>query len=215
MAVEGDASSFDLVANDLARLESASNTAPDVRALAGRAALFLQRRSALLEFRAGSERIVANTSRLLAAVEKATVEELASGVSTARSMALNQLAMLTQRISRSAGTLITVDQPDAESVFLVGKDVKSFAALLAGLREGNPELRLRPATAPSVQRTLKALADVFAETSTQAESTLGGLRGLVEAAELHAITQRLAVRSSQALAPACFNGASMAEPLQK
>ncbi len=203
-ALDGDASAFDAAEGIVVELVKVTPSAIDARPLVNRANSFLERRNAVLEFHRGRERIIANTPPLLAALEAATLEELVARPSAARVAALNQLAMLTQRMPRTAGTLMVIDRLDPDSWFMLGKDAKSFGTLLTGLREGNTELRLRPATGKSIQTTLKTTADSFATTSMQVESTLGGLRKLVEAVEHYAFTQSLANRNSQILSTICF-----------
>ena len=109
--------------------------------------------------------------------------------------AAGQLVMLTQRIGKSAGEVLTIDGVSAEAVSLLGKDLDAFRNLAKGLDEGSADLRLPPARDPQVKERLATLQKRFDATRAQADAVLGNLPALASARE----AQALIVRDSEPL----------------
>jgi twitching motility protein PilJ len=100
--------------------------------------------------------------------------------------AAGQLVMLTQRIGKSAGEVLTIDGVSAEAVSLLGKDLDAFRNLAKGLDEGSADLRLPPARDPQVKERLATLQKRFDATRAQADAVLGNLPALASAREAQA-----------------------------
>jgi twitching motility protein PilJ len=92
-----------------------------------------------------------------------------------------ELVMLTQRIGKSANEFLTADGLNTEAVFLLGKDLNTFKELGTGLKDGNPELKLKPSKDKETTERLVALLKLYDETRTQAVGILGNLQGMVAA----------------------------------
>jgi twitching motility protein PilJ len=96
---------------------------------------------------------------------------------------VGRLAMLTQRIAKSANEFRTVEGVSPAAVFLLGKDLTTFSELAQGLLIGNPELRLSPVKDPATREQLLALIQQFEALQLEANAILGNLQGLVSARE--------------------------------
>jgi twitching motility protein PilJ len=92
-----------------------------------------------------------------------------------------ELVMLTQRIGKSANEFLTAEGLNTEAVFLLGKDLNTFKELATGLKDGNPELKLKPPKDQETTERLEALLKLYDETRTQAAGVLGNLQGMVAA----------------------------------
>ncbi|MET0333830.1 MAG: hypothetical protein ABW190_06120 [Rhizobacter sp.] len=123
---------------------------------------------------------------LLREAEDLMVAELTADAPPQRVSAANQLVMLTQRIGKSAAEMSTIDGVDPESVFLLGKDPKSFITLAKALRDGNTELRLTPAKGANPKQRLTNLLQKFEPTRLDSEALLSTLQDLVAAREAQA-----------------------------
>ncbi|MCF8210441.1 MAG: type IV pili methyl-accepting chemotaxis transducer N-terminal domain-containing protein, partial [Rhodoferax sp.] len=97
-----------------------------------------------------------------------------------------QLAMLTQRIGKSANEFLTAEGVSPEAVFLLGKDLNSFKELSAGLLDGSVELKLGAAREAPLREQLVALMQLHEQTREQAGAILGNLQVLVAAREAQA-----------------------------
>jgi len=142
--------------------------------------IVLRARKALDDVRRGS-------FELLESAEKLFTAELVDSAPPARLAAVSQLAMLTQRLGRSAAELSTGEPLSPEAVFLLGKDTNAFNDLASGLLEGNAALRLRAAKPGATRQQLTELARQFAELRTQVQVVLSNLKPLVEVREARAI----------------------------
>jgi twitching motility protein PilJ len=123
------------------------------------------------------------SSDLLEIAETIAALRIQQNASTGDISAASQLAMLTQRIGKSANEFQTSEGVSPEAVFLLGKDLNSFREIAQGLLDGNPDLRLTAAKDPQVREQLKALLTLYDKTRTQAGAILGNLQGLVSARE--------------------------------
>ena len=123
------------------------------------------------------------SSDLLEIAETVSSLKLQQNAGSAEISAAGQLAMLTQRIGKSANEFMTVEGVSPEAVFLLGKDLTSFKEIAHGLLDGSPELRLTASKDPQTRQQLAALSKLFEETRTQAGAILGNLQGLVSARE--------------------------------
>ena len=75
---------------------------------------------------------------------------LQNGASVSEINAALHLAMLSQRLGRSADTFMGWDGVRPESVFLLGKDLKTFDMIVSGLKNGDTGLRLHAQRLPAI-----------------------------------------------------------------
>ncbi len=101
--------------------------------------------------------------------------------------AISQLAMLTQRIGKSANEFQSMEGVNPEAVFLLGKDLNSFQELAQGLSSGNADLELPPQESRQVRELLAGLLAQYETTRSEAEVILNSLQGLVAAREAQTI----------------------------
>jgi twitching motility protein PilJ len=163
-----------------------------------------QRRGTVLAVHRALKAIRQMSAEVQNAAHPLLVAELVNSAPAAQISAANALEMLSQRLGKSAAEFITCDSLDPEAVFLLGKDAKSFAELLAGMRDGNPNLRLRPAKTPESKQALAELDRKFSGLKEQVDKVLSQLQDLVAAREAQ---QRLLTQLNaldKALQPICF-----------
>ncbi len=147
------------------------------------AKLVLGQQKILTQVGAALRTINRQSSDLLEIAETIAALRMQQNASTGDISAASQLAMLTQRIGKSANEFQTSEGVSPEAVFLLGKDLNSFREIAQGLLDGNPDLRLTAAKDPQVREQLKALLALYDKTRTQAGAILGNLQGLVSARE--------------------------------
>ena len=147
------------------------------------AALVLSQQKVLTQMGTALRLINRQSSDLLESAQAVSNLKLQQNAPAAEISALGQLAMLTQRIGKSANEFLTVEGVSPEAVFLLGKDLNSFSEIAKGLLAGSAELRLSAAKDPQTHAQLTALIKLFEQTRTQAGAILGNLQGLVSARE--------------------------------
>ncbi len=107
----------------------------------------------------------------------ATVPELA---------AASQLAVLTQRIGKSANEFLAAQGVSAEAVFLLEKDLGSFQATSQAVLEGRADQNLPGTRDGAAREKLQQLIKQFETTRGEASLVLGNLKGMVAAREAQA-----------------------------
>ncbi|MFT7116478.1 MAG: twitching motility protein PilJ, partial [Rhodoferax sp.] len=125
------------------------------------AAMVLAHQVILTQVGAALHLINRQSADLLERVESVAALKLQQQVSTAEMLVVGRLAMLTQRIAKSANEFRTVEGVSPAAVFLLGKDLTTFSELAQGLLIGNPELRLSPVKDPATREQLLALIQQF------------------------------------------------------
>lgn len=101
--------------------------------------------------------------------------------------AVSQLAMLTQRIGKSANEFQSLEGVNPEAVFLLGKDLNTFQEIAQGLLTGNEELGLVGTENAQVREQLTTLLAQYEATRSDAEAILSNLQGLVSAREAQSV----------------------------
>ena len=127
------------------------------------------------------------SSDLLEIAETIAALRMQQNAATSEISAASQLAMLTQRIGKSANEFQTSEGVSPEAVFLLGKDLNSFREIAQGLLDGSADLRLTAAKDPQVREQLQALLALYDKTRLQAGAILGNLQGLVSAREAQGV----------------------------
>ena len=123
------------------------------------------------------------SSDLLETAETVAALKLQQGAPSAALAAAGQLAMLTQRIGKSANEFLTVDGVNPEAVFLLGKDLNTFRDVAQGLNEGSTELQLPATKDLQTKERLTVLLKQYETMRGESQSILGNLQGLVAARE--------------------------------
>jgi len=100
--------------------------------------------------------------------------------------ALSELAMLTQRIGKSANEFLTAEGVNPEAVFLLDKDLKAFSTIAKALLEGSAQMGLPGLRDPAMRERLTALARQYQDTQTRGDAILTRLPGLTAARDAQA-----------------------------
>jgi len=135
------------------------------------AAIVLAQQKALTEVGQSLRAINKQSGELLDLTETVSSLKLQQGASAADLAVLGQLAALSQRIGKSASEFITLEGINPESVYLLGRDLKSFRELAEGVNASSVQARERVA----------ALLKQHAAAQAQSDAILANLKGLVAA----------------------------------
>jgi len=118
----------------------------------------------LIALKNNASTIASQNVQLLDLAEQIAQQKLLSGASAREISAANQMAMLTQRISKNASALLSGESIDPEVPFKLGKDSNSFLGLLDALIDGNETLRIAASTDAGTKSLLSALENDFQDT---------------------------------------------------
>ncbi|MEY4561625.1 MAG: hypothetical protein RLZZ618_902 [Pseudomonadota bacterium] len=193
--MSGDALSFQTASERTASLvQSASAIAPgvwpSVSALVQRirrnTETLVSQKDTVLRTVGDLRAIRKESAELLQAAENLFTAEMVAQSPPARLTAASQMVMLTQRIPRSAGELLSAQGVDPEAVFLLRKDSDSFLILARGLRDGDAALRLPPVKTKSDRDHITRLITRFERSNALQLRVLSSLQGLVAAREAQA-----------------------------
>lgn len=152
---------------------------PFLRSLDG----LLERAETVRKAQAALLRIQAAEPAWLQKVEAVQLAQAATPAGPVAQHAAGQLAVLTQRLGRVAGQWFVLGPIDPEAVFLLGKDTRSFAALLKGLLQGDPALALKPVRDRREREALLAVQTAFEPVAAASAQALADLQQLVAARE--------------------------------
>ncbi len=112
---------------------------------------------------------------------------LQTDVSRPEVEAIAQMAMLTQRIGKSANEFQSLEGVNPEAVFLLGKDLNTFQEIVKGLLTGSEELDLKGTDNDQAREQLTTLLAQYEATRSDAETILSNLQGLVSAREAQGV----------------------------
>jgi twitching motility protein PilJ len=134
----------------------------------------------LLSLSKGLEGINTGNTTLLELAQQASSQVAASG--NLREVDFtNQLAMLSQRIAKNANSLVSSDDIDPETAFLLGKDSGTFRDILNGLLKGSDSLRLPGVRNDEARATLTELQKRFVQYEAGVNAILSNMQRLVVA----------------------------------
>ncbi len=147
------------------------------------ATVILAQKTFLVDLGVSLRGINRRSADLLELADSIVSFKLSQGAPVQEVSAAGQLVMLTQRIGKSANEFLTADGVSTEAVFLLGKDLNSFKELAIGLRDGNADLKIKPAKDKESVERIDSLLNLYEETRGQAGAILGNLQGMVAARE--------------------------------
>jgi twitching motility protein PilJ len=151
------------------------------RASEAAASVIVAQEKALLSFGAVIKRINDTSPRLLQLTEEIAALKLQSGAQAREIAAAGQLVMLTQRLGRSANSMITGETANAEIALTLGRDISLFRDLTQALLAGSDTLRIAPASDNESRSRLQELAKVYGDFQNAISGTLSSLPALVQA----------------------------------
>ena len=126
------------------------------------------------------------SGELLDTADGLVAMKLQAGGTAAEVAAAGRLAMLTQRIGRSANSALTADGVNTAAAALLGRDLNAVRDTARGLLDGSPELRLPATRDPQQRDRIQQLLAQHDKTTADANVILGNLQGLVAAREAQA-----------------------------
>jgi twitching motility protein PilJ len=123
---------------------------------------------------------------LLDTAEGLIALKLQAGGTAAEVAAAGNLAMLTQRIGRSANRALTADGVNTAAVALLGADLNAVRETARSLLDGNAEQRLPGTRDPQQRDKIQLLLAQHDKTTADANVILGNLQGLAAARDAQA-----------------------------
>lgn len=159
---------------------------PEVSRSLKNANVILAQSDVLEKTNAASDEINKRSSDLLELAETVVAIKLEEGAPAQEVARVGDLVMLTQRISKSTGELLTVQGQSPEGVFLLGKDLNAFREVAEGLLDGSESLGLEPEQNLPMRERLDALLQLFSSTEKDARLILDNLQNLVSARKAQA-----------------------------
>lgn len=201
-AVEGVPSAFselidsrDRIAQNLSALESgdervapsSSGIQTDLAKLIERwktseaaASIIIANQKALVSFGEVIKRINDTSPRLLQLTEEISALKLQQGASPREIAAAGQLVMLTQRLGKSANSMVAGEAANAEVALTLGRDIALFRDLTQALITGSEPLRIPPTNDAETRTRLTELARLYAEFQNSIAGALGSLQAIVQ-----------------------------------
>ncbi len=202
-AMGGDAKAFDdvqssadVLGRSVRTLRSGSDSAPAVSGEAQalltpvlplveradrNAALVLGERARLLQTVERQRLIERQSADLQEAAEALQSLKVQQGAPASEVAAVGQLVMLTQRIPRSATSLLDPNAPGQPLMVALGRDLSVFRDLLLALTNGNSELRIGPPRDNLSRERLQVLRRQHDAVVDAAQAVLGNLQPLTAA----------------------------------
>ncbi|MCK6429617.1 MAG: methyl-accepting chemotaxis protein [Burkholderiaceae bacterium] len=145
------------------------------------ASMIIAQEKTLLSFGDVIKRINDASPRLLQLTEEVSALKLQQGAGAREIAAAGQLVMLTQRLGKSANSLVAGETANAEVALLLGRDINLFRDLTQALLAGNDTLRIPPATDHETRARLQELGKIYADFQGSIASALGNLQAIVQA----------------------------------
>jgi twitching motility protein PilJ len=127
------------------------------------------------------KRINEATPRLLQLTEEISALKLQGGSSNREIAASGQLVMLTQRLGKSANSLVSGESANAEVALTLGRDINLFRDLTQALLTGSEALRIAATTDAETRSRLQELAKFYGDFQTSIAGALSGLQSIVQA----------------------------------
>jgi len=180
---EGDAnrdltaSSSDAIVPELDKL------AANWRASESAASVILGNEKILLAFGDVIKKINEASPRLQQLTEEIMALKLQVGAPSREIATAGQLVTLTQRLGKSANSLVAGNVANAEVALTLGRDINQFRDLTQALLSGSEALRISAATDTEARSRLQELLKVYGEFQKSIEGALGSLQAIVQAKE--------------------------------
>ena len=150
------------------------------------AAAVLAQQATLVQVEQSLKQVNRQSAELLELAETVFSLKAQSGAAPVELSAAGRLAMLTQRIAKSANEFVTLDGINPGAPIQLGQDLDAFRAIANGLLQGSTELRLPGTRDAATRERLELLITHYEQTRSQAGGILGKLQGLVAAREAQA-----------------------------
>ncbi len=153
------------------------------RASESAASVILANEKILMAFGDVIKKINDASPRLQQLTEEIMALKLQVGASSREVATAGQLVTLTQRLGKSANSLVAGNVANAEVALTLGRDINQFRDLTQALLSGSDALRISAATDPEARSRLQELLKVYGEFQKSIEGALGSLQAIVQAKE--------------------------------
>ncbi len=147
------------------------------------ASVIIANEKALLAFGDVIRKINDASPRLQQLTEEITALKLQSGAPAREIATAAQLVTLTQRLGKSANSLVAGSSANAEVALTLGRDINQFRDLTQALLAGSDTLRLAAATDTETRVRLQELTKVYGEFQTSIAGAIGSLQAIVQGKE--------------------------------
>ncbi len=165
------------------------------RASEAAASVIVAQEKTLLAFGNVIKRINDASPRLLQLTEEIAALKLQTGAAPREIAAAGQLVMLTQRLGKSANSMIAGDSANAEVALTLGRDINLFRDLTQALLVGSEALRIPAASDTDTRVRLQELSKVYGEFQGAVGGALANLQAIVQAKDAEVAV----LRDSEAL----------------
>jgi twitching motility protein PilJ len=145
------------------------------------ASVIIAQEKSLLSFGDVIRKINEASPRLLQLTEEIAALKLQQGAPARDVAASSQLVMLTQRLGRSANSLIGGESANAEIALTLGRDINLFRDLTLALLQGSEALRIAPSTDGETRARLQELTRVYGEFQNSIGGAINNLQAIVQA----------------------------------
>ncbi|MBA3254216.1 MAG: type IV pili methyl-accepting chemotaxis transducer N-terminal domain-containing protein [Burkholderiaceae bacterium] len=171
------ASSSDAIVPELEKLSA------NWRASQSAASVILGNEKILLAFGDVIKKINDASPRLQQLTEEIMALKLQVGAPAREIATAGQLVTLTQRLGKSANSLVAGNVANAEVALTLGRDINQFRDLTQALLSGSEALRISAVTDTEARSRLQELLKVYGEFQKSIEGALGSLQAIVQAKE--------------------------------
>jgi twitching motility protein PilJ len=153
------------------------------RASEAAASVIVANEKALIAFGDVIRRINDASPRLQQLTEEVTALKLQAGAPPREIATAAQLVTLTQRLGKSANSLVAGNVANAEVALTLGRDINQFRDLTQALLAGSDALRLAATTDPEARARLQELTRVYAEFQSSIAGAISSLQAIVQSKE--------------------------------
>ena len=153
------------------------------RASESAASVILGNEKILLAFGDVIKKINDASPRLQQLTEEIMALKLQVGAPSREVATAGQLVTLTQRLGKSANSLVAGNIANAEVALTLGRDINQFRDLTQALLSGSEALRISAVTDNEARTRLQELLKVYGEFQKSIEGALGSLQAIVQAKE--------------------------------
>ena len=153
------------------------------RASESSATVILANEKTLMAFGDVIKRINDASPRLQQLTEEIMALKLQVGAPAREVATAGQLVSLTQRLGKSANSLVAGNVANAEVALTLGRDINQFRDLTQALLSGSEGLRVSASVDPEVRSRLQELLKVYGEFQKSVAGAIGSLQAIVQAKE--------------------------------
>jgi twitching motility protein PilJ len=147
------------------------------------ASVIIANEKALLAFGDVIKKINEASPRLQQLTEEVTALKLQSSAPAREIATAAQLVTLTQRLGKSANSLVAGNVANAEVALTLGRDINQFRDLTQALLVGSDALRLAASTDSETRIRLQELTRVYGEFQNSIAGAIGSLQAIVQSKE--------------------------------